>query len=179
MAKRRPAKKKTRTAARKKVAKKPAKKKGARSAASRRMLARRKPAARKGAPRAATRAAAPNPVRQLARRLVDLTLKQDDEGCFALYAPTVVSVEPGMPPAVGLDAIRQKFAGWRQMVSEATWQAPHVWVDGNTIIVEWLGRVTFAGTGKQTDMHEIAVHEIENGKIARERFFYDRSALQP
>jgi ketosteroid isomerase-like protein len=68
---------------------------------------------------------------------------------------------------------------WRGMVSQSAWQARNVWVDNNTIIIEWTGQVTFAATGKQGQLNEVAIHEIENGKIVRERFYYDRSALQP
>jgi ketosteroid isomerase-like protein len=142
--------------------------------------ARRKPAARKLAGPKTAPAAAPavNPLRELARRIVDLTIRHDDEGAFALYAPNVQSVEVGQPPTFGIEAIRQKFAGWRAMAPQSTWRARTVCVDGNTIVIEWEGDVTFA-TGKQATMREVAIHEIENGKIARERFYYDRTALQP
>lgn len=141
--------------------------------------ARRKPATAKAA-RSTRAPAAParNPVRELAQRIVDLTVKHDDEGCFALYAPNVESIEPGQAPMVGVEAIKQKFAGWHAMAPHATWRARTVCVEGNTIVVEWTGDVTFA-TGKQATMNEVAVHEIEDGKIVRERFYYDRSAIQP
>jgi ketosteroid isomerase-like protein len=140
----------------------------------------RRPAA-KAVRQRSTRAAAPapNPVRALAQRIVNLTIAHDDDASFALYADNVVSTEMGMPPVAGIDAIKQKFAMWRGMVSDSTWEARNVWIDGNAIIIEWIGRVTFAATGKQGEMHEIAVHEVADGKIARERFYYDRSALQP
>jgi ketosteroid isomerase-like protein len=146
------------------------------SAAARAKTARPKPAAR---PVARPAASAPNPLRALAQRIVDLTIRGDDEGTFPLYADTVESVEMGMPPAVGIDAIKQKFTMWRGMVSDSTWQARNVWVDGNTIVIEWAGQVTFTATGRRAELNEIAVHEIQNGKIVRERFYYDRSALQP
>jgi len=142
--------------------------------------AQRQPAA-KAVRQRSTRAAAPapNPVRALAQRIVDLTLTHDDAGSLALYADNVVSTEMGMPPATGIDAIKQKFAMWRGMVSDSTWEARNVWVEGNTIIIEWAGRVTFASTSKQAPFDEIAIHEVANGKIVRERFYYDRSVLQP
>jgi ketosteroid isomerase-like protein len=173
MAKKRPTKK-TRPAARGK--KKPAKR--LRTAAKAAKPARRKPAAKAARPRTAPAAPAPNPVRQLAQRIVDLTLKHDDAGSFALYAANVESIEPGQPPFVGIEAIKQKFAGWRAMTTHSTWHARNVCVDGNTIVIEWDGHVTFA-TGKEADLKEVAIHEVENGKIVRERFYYDRSALQP
>jgi len=144
-----------------------------------------KPARSKTAARAVTRpqaarVAAPaiNPVRQLAQRIVDLTIKHDDEGSFALYASDVQSVEPGQPAMVGIEAIKQKFAGWHAMAPQATWRARSVMVDGNTIAIEWEADVTFA-TGKQAVLNEVAIHEVENGKIVRERFYYDRAAIQP
>lgn len=129
-------------------------------------------------PKHAAPAAARNPLRELAQRIIDLTVKGDDEASFALYADNVESIEPGMPPAIGMDAIKQKFAMWRGMVSDSTWEARNVWVEGNTIAIEWAGRVTFAATGKQADFNEVAIHEIDGGKIVRERFYYDRGVLQ-
>ncbi len=140
----------------------------------------RKRTAAKPAARSSVRAAAVvNPVRDLARRIVDLTVNHQEESAFALYADTIESVEPGMPPAVGMEAIRRKLVQWRGFVSDAQWQARNVWVDGNTIIIEWAGRITITATGKQVDFREVAIHEVANGKIVRERFYYDRSALQP
>jgi len=122
-------------------------------------------------------APATNPVRQLAQRLVALTINHQDEQALAYYADNVESREPGMPPMTGMDAIRQKFVQWRSMVSDATWTARSVAVEGNTIVIEWSGRVTFAD-GRQVDFDEIAVHEVENGKIVRERFYYDPSIMR-
>jgi len=141
--------------------------------------ARRRAAVAKAArPKRTATAAVRNPVRELAQRIVDLTISQDDEGAFALYASDVESTEPGQAPTVGLEAIKQKFAGWRTMAPHSTWRARKICVDGRTIMIEWEADVTFA-TGRQATMSEVAIHEIENGKIARERFYYDRSVLQP
>jgi ketosteroid isomerase-like protein len=170
MAKKRVEKRSTKKASRSSARKaKPARAKVARPA-------KRRPAAKAAA--TSSRRAPSDPVRTLARRIVDLTVQQDDDASFALYADNVESIEPGMPPAVGIEAIKQKFQMWRGMVSDSTWQARNVWVDGNAIIIEWAGRVTFAASGKQADFNEVAIHEVEKGKIVRERFYYDRSALQ-
>ncbi len=141
--------------------------------------AHQRPARRAPARRSAPATPALNPVEALAKRIVELTIGNDDEAALALYADNIESTEPGNPPAVGVDAIRQKFAMWRGMVGSATWRARNTWVFGNSIIIEWAGRVTFAASGKEVDFDEIAIHEIENGKIARERFYYDRTILQP
>jgi ketosteroid isomerase-like protein len=118
-------------------------------------------------------------LRALAQRIVDVTVANDDEGMFALYAPDVESREASNPPTKGIGAIREKFAAWRAMASDAVFQPRAVVADGRTIVIEWSGRVTLAATGRVAELNEVAVHEIEHGKIARERFYYDPALLQP
>jgi ketosteroid isomerase-like protein len=125
-------------------------------------------------------AAAPGAaMRALAQRIIDVTLANDDEAAFALYAPDVESSEASGPPTVGIDALRGKYAGWRQMVTDTSFEPRRVVVDGNVIVIEWVGRVTLRASGRQAELHEVAVHEIRDGKIAREAFFYNPAALAP
>ena len=138
--------------------------------------------ARRPAARPAPKAAPPRAdqaIRDLAKRIVDLTEAGDDEASLALYADDIESTEMGMEPTRGLEAIRQKFMMWRSMVSNADFTARGVWIDGNTIVIEWDGRCTLAANGRIADLVEIAIHEIRDGKIARERFYYNPAALQP
>ena len=145
--------------------------------------AKRSTAKKRPAPKARkkSRAAAPprssDAVRALARRIVAVTAANDDEATLALYAADVESTEQGQPTMRGIDSIRQKFVGWRSMVSEAHFEPRRVCVDGNTIVIEWVGSVTLAASGKQAQLHEVAIHEIRGGKIAREAYFYDPSTL--
>jgi ketosteroid isomerase-like protein len=67
---------------------------------------------------------------------------------------------------------------WRSMVTDAAFLPRSVVADGHTIVIEWDGRVTLAASGRVAELNEVAVHEIENGKIVRERFYYDPSVLQ-
>jgi ketosteroid isomerase-like protein len=157
-------------------------KRKARKASTARSAKRRtaKKPARKAKKRAGARSAAArggNDLRTLARRIVAVTTANDDEATLALYATDVESKEQGQPPMHGIDGIRQKFVGWRNMVSAAQFEPRRVVVDGNTIVIEWVGEVTLAASGKQAQLHEVAIHEIEDGKIKREAFFYDPSAL--
>lgn len=129
--------------------------------------------------KAKSKGAGTEKVKALAKRIVAMTTANDDEAAFEIYADDVESIEMNMPAMSGLDAIRAKFEGWRNMVSNPKFTAENVWIDGNTIIIEWTGDVTITATGKQAQLREIAVHEIENGKIARERYYYDPAVLQP
>jgi ketosteroid isomerase-like protein len=116
-------------------------------------------------------------MRALARRIIDVTLGGDDEAMLALYAPDIESSEAGQPPEAGLDALRAKFAGWRSMTKDASFEPRRVCVDGNVIVIEWLGHVTLAASGRRVELHEVAIHQIENGKIVREAFYYNPAAL--
>ena len=117
-------------------------------------------------------------LRQLAQRIVDVTIANDDEATLRFYADNVESKEANNPASVGLDAIKEKFKMWRGMVSDATFTPRSVSVDGNTIVIEWEGRVTLAASGRVAELNEIAVHEIAGGRIVKERFYYDPSVLQ-
>jgi ketosteroid isomerase-like protein len=108
-----------------------------------------------------------------------VTLANDDEATLALYADDIESREASSPPTRGIEAIKQKFAMWRGMVTDAAFTPRSVAVDGRTIIIEWDGRVTLAANGRVAELNEIAVHEIDGGRIVRERFYYDPSLLQP
>jgi ketosteroid isomerase-like protein len=64
------------------------------------------------------------------------------------------------------------------MVTDAVFTPVSVVADGNTVVIEWAGRVTLASSGRLAELNEVAVHEIRNGRIVKERFFYDPSVLQ-
>lgn len=169
----------------------------AKKVAAKRAPARKKPARKKPARNVAAKKTAAPPVkvvtrvetrtvevdrndklRELAQRIIDATVANSDEAMLAFYADDVESKEPGMPASVGLDAIKQKFEMWRSMVSDATFLPRSLTADGKVITIEWEGTVTLAASGRVVEMPEIAVHEIANGKIVRERFYYDPSLLQ-
>jgi ketosteroid isomerase-like protein len=140
----------------------------------------KKAAAKTAKPKVITRTVDKNTaLRALAQRIVDLTVANRDEESLALYADTVESREASNPPMIGVDAIREKFKMWRSMVSDAAFLPRSIVADGKTIVIEWDGRVTLAASGRVAEFLEVAVHEIENGKIVRERFYYDPAVLQP
>ncbi len=177
-----------RTKARK-TAGKSAKKTAAKRTATRRTTAKRvalKPkvkakrnlrAGAKGARPARRPADASAAMRALAQHIIAVSLAGDDDAILALYAPDVESTEAGQPPAVGIDALRAKFDGWRSMTTDNVFEPRRLVVDGDTIVIEWLGRVTLTASGRQVEMREVAIHEIRDGKIAREAFYYNPAVL--
>lgn len=147
-----------------------------------RLAAERKAAARNLTHSRTTGAAGENAadraLQELARRIVDLTERNDDEGCLALYAENVESCEAGQRATYGVDAIREKYRGWRQMTMTSEFRPRTVLAACNTIVIEWEGRVTLAASGQIAQLDEVAIHEIENGKIVRERYYYNPTVLQ-
>ena len=136
--------------------------------------ATRSPAKRKPAKRAAK--AAPS-LEALARKIVRAT-NQPDYPFMTLYAVDCTSAEPMGEPARGHAAMEEKNARWAQMQSSARWTALNVWTGGNTISIEWSGDVQLRD-GRLVNLREIAVHEIVDGKIQHERFYYNPLALAP
>ena len=93
-----------------------------------------------------------------------------------LYADHAVSVEPentpGMESVEGLDAIRQKGKDFNDMVEEM--HGGYVGepiVAGKYFAVTMGLDVTMKGAPR-SKMDEIALYEVEDGKIVREQFFF-------
>lgn len=134
----------------------------------------RKPARR--AARAKAKAKAPS-LEALARRIVRAT-QQPDFPFATLYTVDCTSTEPIGAPARGHAGLEEKNARWAQMQSQSVWTARNVWTGKNTICIEWDGEVTMRD-GRQVSLREIAVHEIRDGKIQHERYYYNPLALAP
>ena len=95
-----------------------------------------------------------------------------------LYADNAVSIEPphaaaqGLQNAEGLDAIKKKGEEFNKMVEEmhGGFSSEPV-VAGNYFSVAMGMDATMKGVGR-TQMDEIAVYEVKDGKIVKEQFFF-------
>jgi hypothetical protein len=153
----------------------------ARKGKPRRKAARRAPA-RKARPAAkkAARAKRLDPAAALtafARKLVKLT--SDPAADWSqVYAPDVVSVEATGQTYHGLEGLAEKGKGWEQMQEGTTWKARSICCDprSGTICIEWDAQVKLRG-GPTVAMPEVAIHEVKNGKIVSERYYYNPTAL--
>lgn len=98
------------------------------------------------------------------------------QGLDELYAPDAVSIEAmtpeGMDPvSTGIDAIRGKHAWWNENfeVHGGSVEGPYVNGDKFSVIFEM--DTTEKSSGNRWKGKEIALYEVEDGKIARESFF--------
>ncbi|MEN8158525.1 MAG: nuclear transport factor 2 family protein [Myxococcota bacterium] len=152
----------------------PAKKKAARKkkAAVRKKPTRRKTAARK-------KPAAPS-LAALAAKIIRLTQGPSfgPVEIRELYNEDAASIEASGAVAQGHAELEEKMKGWEQMAAGMTSEAKHVWTGPDTVCIEWASTVTMRD-GRTVQLHEVAVHEIKDGKIQSERYYYDPSALAP
>ena len=94
-----------------------------------------------------------------------------------LYSPDAVSVEPidhgEGREAVGLDAIKGKHAWWdstfEMLGGEISDPMPH---GDDRFAVIFEVKAKMIATGEVSDMKEVALYHVADGKIAREECFY-------
>jgi hypothetical protein len=113
----------------------------------------------------------------IANKLVELCRQGKNAECKAFYSADAVSVEafamPGMErEAKGLAAIKAKGEWWvaNHEVHSASVTGP--WPHGNRFIVGFQYDVTNKPSGQRMQMDEVGLFTVENGKIAREEYFY-------
>ena len=115
---------------------------------------------------------------EVAHELVDLCRKGEfNRAMEALYADNIVSVEgcemPNMPREIrGLDGVRRK-AQWfdeNNTINACTVTGPFVAKDKFAVLFAL--DITEKATAKRSQMTEVAVYTVENGKITREEFLY-------
>ena len=138
--------------------------------------ARRAPPKKKAAPKQA----AASGIEALAKKIVRLTQVPSFGAAevAALYATDCTSVEASGQAVVGHAGLEEKLKGWDQMQSGTTWKPRNVWTGRNTVCVEWDSTVHLRD-GRTVQLREIAIHEIKNGKIQNERFYYNPMDLAP
>jgi ketosteroid isomerase-like protein len=164
-------------ATRSKRSRKPAPRKAARKASAKR-------APRKAAKQASRKAAAPKKpaagadLEALARRIVRATQNTALFDLRQLYAEGATSREATGDVATGYAGLEAKMKRWESMQMGTTWRPRNVFVKGDTICIEWDATVKLRD-GRTVSLPEVAVHEVKNGKIATERYYYNPLALAP
>jgi hypothetical protein len=144
----------------------------------------KKPARAKSARRAPAKKAAPKQrapgLETLAKKIVRMSQGPSFGAAEIreLYHPDAVSVEASGATATGYAGLEEKMKGWEQMTASMVSKPVNVWCGRQTICIEWDSTVTMRD-GRTVQLRETAVHEIKNGKIQRERYYYNPSALAP
>lgn len=95
-----------------------------------------------------------------------------------IYAEDAVSVEAQAPPGgsaefAGLEAIRGKYDWWEGAHDVHSARADGPFLHGaNRFGVIYEIDVTNKESGERSQMRELGLYTVENGRIVREEFFY-------
>lgn len=98
-------------------------------------------------------------------------------GIDELYAADAVSVEAaemnGPAETKGADGIKGKHDWWEANFEVHDASAKGPWPHGdNKFAMVFAMDVTHKESGERSQMEEVGVYTVENGKITREEFFY-------
>lgn len=90
------------------------------------------------------------------------------------YDPNIVSheVQEPMKETRGIDGVRGKNSWWMENHEVHSGSARGGWCNGDQFAVEFNYDITPKETGERTQMNEIALYTVANGKIVKEVFFY-------
>ena len=116
----------------------------------------------------------------VANRLVELCREGKYEQAYdELYAKDAENIEmPAMATGPlgnvkGLDAMRAKAKAWGELVQEMhSGSVGEPSISGNWFSLPMSMDVTMKDRGR-TQMEELCLYHVDNGKIVREQFFYD------
>jgi ketosteroid isomerase-like protein len=95
-----------------------------------------------------------------------------------LYSPRIQSIEssgsPEMPAEMnGIEAIRGKHRWWEENNEVHSMEVNGPYLGDNQFAVQYTFDATFKPTGQRSQMTEMALYTVKDGKIVKEQFFYN------
>ncbi|MDX2304592.1 MAG: nuclear transport factor 2 family protein [Microscillaceae bacterium] len=115
-------------------------------------------------------------VQEIAQELVDLCRQgKFMEAQEKLYSPNTRSIEPEGTPGNdvrGMDALKAKDKMFNSMFEVHSIDVSDPIVAGNFFTLRMTLDTTMKESGQRVPMEEIAVYEVNDGKIVLEQFFY-------
>ena len=116
--------------------------------------------------------------KQIAKKLVDWCNEGNFEKPYQeLYSPKIVSIEnDGTAEGAhveGLEAIQKKGEWWQENFEVHSSEASEPIIAGNWFSCIFRMDITHKPSGQRSTMEEIAVYQVQDGKIVKEQFFYD------
>ena len=112
---------------------------------------------------------------EVAKKVVELTRKQDWYGALDLYDDDIVSVEAfGMggesPETRGKEGVRGKVDWWVNSMDVHAFDVKGPFVAHDRFVVQYDVDVSDKKTKERTQLSEVGVYTVKNGKIVREEF---------
>ena len=113
---------------------------------------------------------------EVAEKLVDLCRKGEwMKAVESLYAEDIVSVEAhemeNMPTEMrGIDQVRGKTKWWEENMEVHSAKVSGPFVARDTFVVQFDVDVTEKASKKRSQMSEVGIYTVKDGKVAREEF---------
>src|SRR5437667_4649889 len=113
---------------------------------------------------------------QVAKKVVELVRKQAwYEALDTLYDDNIVSVEAysaggGSPETRGKEVVRGKVDWWVNAMEVHSFKASEPFVAHDRFVVQFDADVSDKKTKERSQLSEVGVYTVENGKIVREEF---------
>ena len=113
---------------------------------------------------------------EIADNLVAWCRQGEYDKCYSeLYSADVISIEPDgeNPVSNGMEEVLKKSEWWTENFEYHGGDVSEPIVADNWFTVRFDMDTTFKPTGLRTQMSELAVYQVQDGKIVKEQFFYD------
>ena len=113
---------------------------------------------------------------EVAEKLVDLCRKGEwMKAVESLYAEDIVSVEAhemeNMPAEMrGMDQVRGKTKWWEENMEVHSAKVSGPFVARDTFVVQFDVDLTEKASKKRSQMSEVGIYSVKDGKVAREEF---------
>lgn len=111
---------------------------------------------------------------EIGTKLVEMFTQNEFEAIYRdLYSPNIVSIEASGETANGMEAIHAKNQWWESSFETHSTKAEGPFPHGDASFgVIFHMDVTDKKANHRIQMHELAIYDVEDGRIVRERFFY-------
>jgi len=114
--------------------------------------------------------------KDIAEKLVSYCRNGEDQKAYQeLYSPEITSIEMQEPmkEVHGFEGIAKKGQWWEENFEVHGTEVSAPLVADNHFSVRFWMDTTHKPSGQRSQMNEIAVYEVKDGKIWKEQFFYD------
>ena len=117
---------------------------------------------------------------EVANRLVELVKAHKEEQAIdELYHPEIVSNEPAgeMRETTGIEMCKNKAQWFNAAFENHSVEVLGPYPNDDKFAVHFNYDITVRETGKRSNLVEIALYQVKDGKIVWEKFYYDPAML--
>ncbi|MEM8918265.1 MAG: limonene-1,2-epoxide hydrolase family protein [Pseudomonadota bacterium] len=114
--------------------------------------------------------------KQIVLDFIDAWNRLDNDALYAAMADDIFYHNIPMEPCEGIEAVRAFFDGSGMGLEGVDWIVHHIVAEGDTVLTERTDK--FLVNGTWIAIRVMGTFEIENGKIAKWRDYFDLAEFQ-